>query len=87
MADEQDPYWEEYKVRFATYDAIRGMLTASDVAQHATKLAIAHALLMSGPNVNYEAEIRREILYLFRKLKELNAAHRFKPLIPQGSRP
>ena len=40
-------------------------------AEHATKLALVTSKRSGAPNVNYDLEIRRELLWLRRKLNEL----------------
>ena len=53
-------------------DALTADMVARDIAVHAGCLWHAHSLLCAGgPNVNWEADARREILYLRRKLAEL----------------
>lgn len=43
------------------------------LVEHAHRLATRAAMLVASENVNYEAHLRREILWLRRKLAEIEA--------------
>jgi hypothetical protein len=56
---------------FVMSATVWAMLEAERFAAHANKLALATARRVGRANINYEAEVRREFLWLKRKLAEM----------------